>query len=323
MLRGGGSALRAADALCLEAIRAGASGTAQIAINIRLTMQRTRAALARLHEKGLVARGSHGWTWQLTAAGRRLGAPPAVHGKSRTRRMMAPPREGSTAANILQLLDRPMRGAELVRRLGVTKQRILQLVVRHVAAGHVKVADATNVLLMIARQDDPTILLSREQERILSALPEPDAPAVTVQRVSAVVHLQLSRVVEMLQDLCAKQLVAQRRAGQERVYRLAPAGAAHCQRRSDVRRASPPAERRSFRSDRVRQVLHYLATNGAARTRDVGEELGIPNLSMNALMQYLKRRGLARKVGEAQYAPHQITEQGRKVLSQLQHRTPA
>jgi hypothetical protein len=36
---------------------------------------------------------------------------------------------------------------------------------------------------------------------------------------------------------------------------------------------------------------------------------------MNALMQYLKRRGLAAKVGKHLTAPHQITAKGEAVLA--------
>jgi Mn-dependent DtxR family transcriptional regulator len=69
----------------------------------------------------------------------------------------------------------------------------------------------------------------------------------------------------------------------------------------------------------VRTVLERLA-EAPARTVAIGRELGIARHTMNALMQYLKRRGLARKAGGGLFAPHEITDAGRRVAAELSRR---
>ena len=64
----------------------------------------------------------------------------------------------------------------------------------------------------------------------------------------------------------------------------------------------------------MREVLAYLVREGPTRTRDVGFGLKIPLRSINALMQYLKRKGLVRESDAALNAPHEVTDHGRKTL---------
>jgi DNA-binding IclR family transcriptional regulator len=215
---------------------------------------------------------------------------------------------------MLALLDRPKSGGELAERLGVTRQRVHQLVVRHLRAGTIRVADERKPGLMIARHDDPVVLLRQEAARVLSALPDPDAPAVTARRIGTVVHMSADGVAGLLEALVRQQLVAR---AEPDGYQLTAAGATHCQRRSDVRRATAPDTRLPFRSERIRAVLDHMASHAAVRTVSLSRELDIPFQSMNALMQYLKRRGLVSKPDQARSAPHQVTDAGRRVLQAL------
>jgi Mn-dependent DtxR family transcriptional regulator len=50
--------------------------------------------------------------------------------------------------------------------------------------------------------------------------------------------------------------------------------------------------------------------HGPARIRDLGEALHIPHDSANALMQYLKRKGLIHKTADHLTAPLELTTQG-------------
>ncbi len=90
---------------------------------------------------------------------------------------------GAAAERLPNTLDRPMRGVELVERLGVTPQRVHQLIVRLHAQGRVRLSDQGKILHIVARSDDPSLLLTHDEERILSALP--DEAATTVPRLAA------------------------------------------------------------------------------------------------------------------------------------------
>jgi Mn-dependent DtxR family transcriptional regulator len=74
------------------------------------------------------------------------------------------------------------------------------------------------------------------------------------------------------------------------------------------------------KSDRVRSVLSYLAEQGEARIKEVRDGLAISQASMNALMQYLKRKGLVRKIRRDLSAPYELTSEGRDILREMSRR---
>jgi hypothetical protein len=51
--------------------------------------------------------------------------------------------------------------------------------------------------------------------------------------------------------------------------------------------------------------------------------LGIQQRSMNALMQYLKRKQLVKKTGQELSAPYSLTEEGHAVLTEMARRKAA
>jgi predicted transcriptional regulator len=102
------------------------------------------------------------------------------------------------------------------------------------------------------------------------------------------------------------------------LYRLTTEGSMHWQRSAATRRADTPPL--PFRSDRVRAVLTCLESRGPIRTRDVGQGLGISPTSINALMQYLKRRNTVRTHTDARHAPYELTPDGRKMLAAMRGR---
>ncbi len=85
-------------------------------------------------------------------------------------------------------------------------------------------------------------------------------------------------------------------------------------RRRSACRSNPTAFARCFR--RLRDA-------GALRIRDVSDRTQLPHQSINALMQYLKRKQLLTKVGPGAFAPYSLTEQGRAVLAQMTLREAA
>jgi DNA-binding MarR family transcriptional regulator len=306
-------ALTASQAACIEALRKGASSKSQIAIAAGLSHYKTRSALLSL--AGLrLAESAPGNRWRLTRRGRtcRLRAVSERSGRGAGKL-------GRAAKRALRALDRPMSGSELAGRLGVTKQRTYQLIVDLHAVGRVRLADPPHRLRIVARANDPTPFLSRQEQRVLSAMPEDYATTATKIRLAA--GCGETAAAAALERLLALGLVARERklAGQM-VYRLADAGAAHPQYRS-AGQAAPPSL--PVRSDRVCAVLALLAERGQAQITDVRDALDVAHRSINALFQYLKRKALVRKDGQELRSPYVLTPQGREILAEMQRRRAA
>ncbi len=68
----------------------------------------------------------------------------------------------------------------------------------------------------------------------------------------------------------------------------------------------------------MRNVLADLDCNAPTRTRDIGLRLKIPPQSINALMQYLKRKNMVRTQTGSGNAPYVLTEDGRQTLAAMQ-----
>jgi predicted transcriptional regulator len=51
--------------------------------------------------------------------------------------------------------------------------------------------------------------------------------------------------------------------------------------------------------------------------------LKIPQTSINALMQYLKRKGLVQKTGQERAAPYSLTDKGFDALTEMARRNAA
>jgi DNA-binding IclR family transcriptional regulator len=77
------------------------------------------------------------------------------------------------------------------------------------------------------------------------------------------------------------------------------------------------------RSDRVQSVMSVVAEAGAIHVRDISDTLGLPRQSVNALMQYLKRKALVEQTGEKAGSPYALTETGRTTLSRMTERRAA
>ena len=307
--------LTASQAACLEAIRQGLKSKTGVALHVKKDLKTVAAALAAVARAGLVEMPSHG-VWRATPRGRdcTLDVVPDPKPRGPARGKIVP---GSAAERLLALLDRPRRGRELVERLGVTPQRVHQLVIRFHAEGRVRIGDSKYVTYIVARSGDPSILLSRDEGRALSALP--GEGSTTASRVRAASKFSSARSRAALSALQDKGLLE--RAGTHRtqvLYRLTPAGRGHFQRRRLSRVAAPAPL--PVKSQRVQAVLTFMAEHGEVRTRDVGLALGIARQSMNALMQYLKRKGLARKAGRDLNAPHALTDAGKETLSAMTRR---
>ena len=198
--------------------------------------------------------------------------------------------------------------------LGGNARRVRQSVVRLLAHGRVRIVDPAHILNIVARSDDPSVLLTRDEDRVLSALPDEATTGLT--RLAAAIHMPTTQIQDALARLCELGLVedAATRRGKT-LYRLTSAGGEHFQRRNRARRAKPALP--VVKSNRVRHVLSYLSGQGEARIKDVRDALGIAPASMNALMQYLKRKRLVTKVDDEPRTPYELTDEGREALAEM------
>ena len=295
------------QATCLRALGSGKARTTDVAVAARLSLNDAREALQALRDKGLIRRASVRSDWILTDEGRVSVEEPGDEPPADHRRPSGPAQLGGSGERLLDLLDRPMTGREIARALRVSRERVRQLVVKLMALGRARVGDPDRVTLIVARAEDPSLLLPYAAERVLSSL-HPDE-ATLASYVASDLGKTLAEVTDRLAWLTDQGLVRENgRSRRGAHWALTEAGAAHPQYRSAATKARlVPLP---VKSDRVRQVLSHLADHGPARIRDLRDALHIQQTSINALIQYLKRKGLVRKTADDQMAPLELTPQG-------------
>jgi Mn-dependent DtxR family transcriptional regulator len=313
--KAGKLALTRAQAACLIALRRGKVAKSAVAINAKLDLIETSAALSVLARLGLAQENAAKRTWHTTPRGKTCRYRIAPE---RSRCARGAPK--LTGWRVLALLDRPRRGKEIAEKLGLSRQRVHQLVIKLHARGFVSVGDPDNPLWMVMRADNKTHLLSREEERVLSAIPR---EYVTDARKIRLAVGMLDNVVEKaLERLLAAKLIESFEGLRGcAVYRTTIAGLNHPQRAKSARPAEEP--RLPVESDRVRNVLSAIENAGALRGRDVAAMLRVPRQSLNALMQYLKRKVLVKKTGRELHAPYSLTELGHAALTEMKRREAA
>ena len=314
MPKAGNFVLTKSQAACLMALRDGKHFKSKIAIQAGLDLVKTAVALGVLARLGLAKRSQTN-RWHTSARGRtcRFEAVP-----DRPRRNSGLP--GPGAHRLLKLLDRPMRGSEIAERLGVSHQRVRQLVIKLHAQGRVSFGDLETPFWIVMRAGKNTPLLSRDEERVLSVIPRGYATNATKIRLA--VRMPENRVGPILEGLITSRFVeALEDFKSDRLYRITAAGLKHPQRGQVSRQAHAP--RPPVESDRVRKVLETILNSGALRIRDVMDELSIARESINALMQYLKRKRLVVKIGQEFNAPYSLTDEGHAVLAEMTRRHAA
>jgi DNA-binding MarR family transcriptional regulator len=312
-------ALPSAEAACLQLLRTGIGRPTTIALRCSHGVERIGRALATLSDLRLTEKGKDG-VWGLTARGRTMSFSVLAEGKTRGRKPSRTAVPGSTVARLLALLETPRHRADLPALLGVTRERVRQLVVSQSAAGRIRGAGSKDPIFALALTGDPVVLLTYAQERVLSAFAE-ETPT-TLSRLARVAHRPptvMAQIADFLRDVGFIEEAG--RAAHGVLWRLTPAGRSHWQRSPDVAEAEEPPL--MFRSGRIANVLAYLAEQGKARTVDVARALDIPPQSMNALMQYLKRRGIVRVRSDAFRSPYVLTDEGRELLAAMTRRSDA
>lgn len=173
---------------------------------------------------------------------------------------------------------------------------------------------------MVMRAGDKTRLLSRDQERALSAIPREFV--TDAKQIRRAARLPEDKVEKILERLITARLVETSSGPRgDQVYRLTSAGLGHPQRVRSARQAQEL--RLPVELERVCNVLSTIADAGAVRARDVAKLLQIPLQSLNALMQYFKRKHLVQKAGQDLHAPYSLTEMGHAVLAEITRRQAA
>jgi Mn-dependent DtxR family transcriptional regulator len=300
--------LTKSQAACLAAFQHRKRSKAEIAILAKLDLLKTAAALRVLMRLGL-ARQDRTKAWHTTA---RAKACCFETVPDRPRQNSGVP--GPGARRLLEVLDRPMRGRQIAEKLGVTYQRVHQLTIRLHAQGRVTFGDPQNPSWIVMRTGDKTPFLSRDEERVLSAIPLEYATNAT--KIRLVARMPENKTQQTLERLIASRFVKACEGFQgNQLYRITAAGLRHPQRAQFVRRAQAP--RLPVESDRVRKVLSAILDAGALRIRDVTNDLRVPHQSINALMQYLKRKHFVEKIGQEFNAPYSLTDEGRAVLAEI------
>lgn len=306
--------LTEAQSACLAALGLNKNSKTQIAIEAKLDLKKATAALEKLRELGLAERGEMN-RWVLTRRGKHCLFETIP---DKVRRGSSLP--GPSARRLLAVLDRPMRGSELAEKMGITLQRVHQLVVKLYAIGLVKLGDLENILEVVSRNKDKTVLLSRSEARVLSAIP--DAYATDFAKIKLAVVLPEKSVQRILDGLVARHFVAALDGlNDRRNYQITAAGLKHPQRHQNKRVAHPP--RLPVESDRVHAVLSAMRDARSLRIRDLKVALEIPHASINALMQYLKRKALVQKTGRELAAPYSLTNKGLDTLTEMERRLAA
>jgi predicted transcriptional regulator len=163
-------------------------------------------------------------------------------------------------------------------------------------------------------------LLSHDEARVLSAIP--DAYATNLTKIRLAVLLPEKNVQQILDSLVARHIVAEQEGfADNTIYQITAAGLKHSQRHQVSRLAHAP--RLPVESDRVHAVLSAIRDARSMRIRDLKNELEIPHPSINALMQYLKRKALVQKTSQEQAAPYSLTAKGLDALTEMERRHAA
>ena len=231
--------LREIEVAALRAVRGGAVTKKDVALHAGLSLAEARSALLGLASKRLVRepddRRSSAAAWLLTGVGE--AAKPIVGGRYAGRREIVI-KPGSSSERFLQALDRPKRAADLVGELGLTKERVNQLVFRVLAAGRIKIADPRRPTRWVARLDDSTPLVTATAEVVLSAF-APGVPT-TPGKLASAAGVKREAVGEALRELAEAGLVLASSNELGTSYLLAAAAHAHPQRRPRARSGTPP-----------------------------------------------------------------------------------
>jgi DNA-binding IclR family transcriptional regulator len=300
-----GVVLTDAQAACLDLLQNGDYSKNEIALGAKLNLKRTSGALAKLNELGLV-RCKEKYRWYATALGKKTSFKLVPLQKRQSRKNLGP-----SAQALLEALECPKYVRELANDLNLTRQRIHQLAIDLHARGDVKFGVDKGSFRIVARADDPTILLSRGEERVLSTLP--NKYGVRHSQISSAAGMPKHIVRETLNMLVVAHLVkVEPGIDNDELFAITQEGTKHPQYNIGAKCAERP--RLPVQSERVFNVLTLLSNEGTVRIKEVSRRLAIRLPSINSLFQNLRSKNLVEKVSRHLRAPYALTDRGRHVL---------
>lgn len=329
--------LTKSQAACLMVLRDPGFSQRRIAGAAKLDLKKTETALRKLAELGL-ARRSDSKLWSATKTGEtcdfgtvadlrvKKGRPPGPDAQlqfdlaDRPQRDPGCPQPGPSGRRLLDLLDRPKGASTLAHESGFSRERVGQLLIQLQARGRIIFVDPDHPSWLIKRADDESAVLARDETRVLSAVPaERAADVSSLMMVKTLARCDIERSLDKLLEGGLVEMVESPSGAP--AFRLTAAGLEHPQFAPSKR--VPPPLRLPVRSDRIRLVLQTISDADALRIRDVKHLTNIPQRSINALMQYLKRKRLVVKIEDGFEAPYRLTKQGGATLAEMSLRRAA
>jgi predicted transcriptional regulator len=305
--------LTESQAACLIALRQGKDTKPNVAIEARLDLPKAARRLEALRQFGLAGQDQTK-RWRVTSLGKTcfFETVPDQRGRNEP--------AGPLGRRLLGLLDRPMRGAVVMEKLGISPQLFRQMTIKLHAQGRLRFGDPEYPSWIVMRANDFTPLLSRGEERVLWAIPP--GRAVSFSKLKSLTRMPEDKMAQALESLIEEGF-AEAAGGlrEQPAYCLTEAGAGHPQRIQTARRRSPvapsPAARPPVRSDRVRKVLSTILAAETLRIKDLAGTLELPPQTVNSLVQYLKRKQLVRQTAQELGAPYSLTPEGQAVLAEM------
>ena len=219
------------------------------------------AALKRLVERGQVEKIRNGVFINAGAPHPRPEDIPPLNYKTASR----------TRDQILNLLSTPRTAVELRKKMGVSRQRVEQILKRMIIAGQVRTVEVAgergqHVYGRAERQPD----LTEARAKVLSTL----CPEIIhwVQDIANTTNIARHQTPQNVKQLSAQGLVYMFRLGQRCYVGLTPCGHEHPQYVRDAPKAQPADPFRDTSKARAR-FLQTLSVLGAARCIDVTDTL--------------------------------------------------
>ena len=229
-------------------------------------------------------------------------------------------RPSPAAQRLLDILERPMRGSQIAKALGVTPQAVRFMLEKMIAKGLVRLANPGNPMELVARSDDNFAFLPLDEVKVLAGIP--DSGATDIKRLLMATKLDETRLMEILVGFIKSEILETEYGfSNEPNLRLTETGRAHPQRNTRKSRAAVP--QLPVRSDRVHTVLVTIQKAGSMRILELRDQLHISQNSINALIQYLKRKQLVAKCNPDMFSPYELTGKGQELLLVWEQRQAA
>jgi len=177
-----------------------------IASRASLNLRRSEpvsGSVAPSHDAGEISGNTSPLTLRSTTADSQAASALRRRGRKPLPKSVPTPSE----ARLLALLDRPRRATELVPLLGLTRERVSQLIRALLEREFIRSGDPESPTSIVALKQDPSLLLPLEQERLLNRFPE--AEATTLSRIVNLGQIPKVKIAAIADSLLEAGLIEQ------------------------------------------------------------------------------------------------------------------